>query len=197
MGSQRVWHDCAAFTFIIIIHDSLPQRTLLGTAQSESEVIQSCPTLCDPMDCSLPNSSTHGIFQARIWECVAISFSRGSSRPRDRTLVSCTTGRLLTVWATREALCKLKCHCSAHRDIFWPCPPMNSYNKKKRLTHPFKGQPFPLEMFWETEDPFNLLPHCLSLSILSFDFSSSLLLSLWLYKRTWHPDSDKMVTLKH
>ena len=49
--------------------------------ESQSEVTQSCPTLCDPMDCSLPSSSVHGILQARILECVAISFSRGSSRP--------------------------------------------------------------------------------------------------------------------
>ena len=40
----------------------------------ESEVAQSCPTLCDPMDCSMPGSSVHGIFQARILEWVAISF---------------------------------------------------------------------------------------------------------------------------
>ena len=44
--------------------------------ESESEVAQSCPTLCDPMDCSLPGSSVHGIFQA-VLEWVAISFSRG------------------------------------------------------------------------------------------------------------------------
>ena len=41
----------------------------------------SCPTLCDPMDCSLPGSSVHGILQARILECVAMPFSRGSSQP--------------------------------------------------------------------------------------------------------------------
>ena len=51
--------------------------------ESESEVAQLCLTLCDPMDCSLPGSSIHGIFQARILEWVAISFSRGSSQPRD------------------------------------------------------------------------------------------------------------------
>ena len=45
----------------------------------KNEVAQSCPTLCDPMDCSLPGSSIHGILQARILEWVAISFSRGSS----------------------------------------------------------------------------------------------------------------------
>ena len=50
---------------------------------------QSCLTLCNPMDYSPPGSSVHGIFQARILEWVAISFSRRSSLPRDRTLVSC------------------------------------------------------------------------------------------------------------
>ena len=45
----------------------------------ESEVSQSCPTLCEPMDCSLPGSSVHEILQARVLEWVAISFSRGSS----------------------------------------------------------------------------------------------------------------------
>ena len=67
-----------------------------------SEVTQSCPTLCDPMDCSLPGSSVHGIFQARVLEWVAISSSRGSSQPRDRTWVSCIVGRRFTIWATRE-----------------------------------------------------------------------------------------------
>ena len=60
--------------------------------------------LCDPMDCNLPGSSVCGIFQARILEWVAISFSRGSSRPRDWTRVSCIVGRRFTIWATREAV---------------------------------------------------------------------------------------------
>ena len=51
--------------------------------QGESEVAQSCLTLCNPMDYSLPGSSIHGIFQARIPEWVAISFSWRSSQPRD------------------------------------------------------------------------------------------------------------------
>ena len=51
--------------------------------KKESELTQSCPTLCDPMDCSPLGSSVHGIFQARILEWVAISFSRGSFQPRD------------------------------------------------------------------------------------------------------------------
>ena len=69
-----------------------------------SEVAQSCPTLCDIMVCSLPRSSIHGIFQARVPEWVAISFSRGSSQPRDQTWVSCIVGRCFTIWATREVL---------------------------------------------------------------------------------------------
>ena len=48
-------------------------------SESESEVAQSCLTLCNPMDCSLPGFSVHGIFQARVLEWVAISFARGSS----------------------------------------------------------------------------------------------------------------------
>ena len=53
--------------------------------KTETEVAQSCPTFCDPEDCSPPGSSVHGILQARILEWVAISFSRGSSRPSDQT----------------------------------------------------------------------------------------------------------------
>ena len=71
--------------------------------KSESEVAQSCPTFCSPMDCSLSCSSFRGIFQARVLEWIAISFSRGSSRPRNQTRVSCVAGRHFTVWATREA----------------------------------------------------------------------------------------------
>ena len=89
--------DC---TFLWIVH--FPRK-------KESEVAQSCSTLCLPMDCSLPGSSVHGIFQARVLEWVAISFSRGSSWPRYRTQVSCTTGRHFIIWATREALIFLSC----------------------------------------------------------------------------------------
>ena len=71
----------------------------LKVLKSESEVAQSCLTLCDPMDCSLPGSSLHGILQARVLEWVAIAFSRGSSRPR----VSRIPGRRFNLWATRES----------------------------------------------------------------------------------------------
>ena len=57
--------------------------------------------LCNPMDCSLPCSSVHGILQARILEWAAISFSRGSSQPRDWTRVSHIAGRHFTLWAWR------------------------------------------------------------------------------------------------
>jgi len=60
-------------------------------------VAQSCTTLCDPMDCSPPGFSVHKILQARILKWVAIPFSRGSSRPRDRTWVSCITGRFFSI----------------------------------------------------------------------------------------------------
>ena len=69
--------------------------TLLGLF---AKMIQSCPIFCNPMDCSPPGSSDHGILQARILEWVAISFSRGSSQPRDRThvsYVSCIGKRVL------------------------------------------------------------------------------------------------------
>ena len=66
-------------------------------------VTKLCPTLCDPMDYSLPGFSVHGILQARILGWVAISFSRGSFQPGYYILVSCIAGRFFTDWATREA----------------------------------------------------------------------------------------------
>ena len=78
-------------------------------SESESEVSQSCPTLCNPMDCGLPGSSVHGISQARVLEWIAISFSRGSSWPRGRTRVSRIIDRCFTIWAT---VCLLDSVCS-------------------------------------------------------------------------------------
>ena len=78
--------------------DNLSRRV----QESESEVTQSCPTLWDPMDCSLPSSSVHGIFRAIVLEWIAISFSMGSFQPRDRTWVFRIVDRRFTVWATRE-----------------------------------------------------------------------------------------------
>ena len=85
-------------------HESKGKKIVLGT--------HSCPNLRDPTDCSLPGSSVHGIFQARILEWVAIPFSRVSSWPRDWTQVSWIAYRFFIIWATREA------HGS-HRHLFF------------------------------------------------------------------------------
>ena len=74
------------------------------------------------MDCSLPGSSFHGIFQARILEWVAIAFSRGSSRPRDQTTqVSRIAGRCFTTWATSES--EVKSEVAQSRPTL--CDPMD------------------------------------------------------------------------
>ena len=65
------------------------------------------------MDCSPPGSSVHGILQAKILEWVDISFSKGSSWPRDWTRVSCIVGRFFTNWATKEALWEEKWYLKA------------------------------------------------------------------------------------
>ena len=67
-----------------------------------SRVAQSCPTLCNLMDCSLLGFSVHGILQARILKWADIPFSRGFFQPRDWTCVSCIAGRFFTIWATKE-----------------------------------------------------------------------------------------------
>ena len=93
-----------------------------------AKLLQSCPTLCDPIDCSSPGSSVHGILQARILGWVAMSSSRGSSRPRDGTCVSYVSrqvgslplvlpGKLYTMVETKQSLSRegtgtpLQCSC--------------------------------------------------------------------------------------
>ena len=71
-------------------------------AQRVCSVTQSCPTLCGPMDREAWQASVHGILQARILEWVAVSCSRGSSRPRDQTHISFIGSRILHHWATWE-----------------------------------------------------------------------------------------------
>ena len=102
-----------------LVEDFL-NRHFLGWKKSisEHEVTWSCPTLCDPMDCSLPGSSVQGIFQTRILEWVAISFSRRSSPPRDRTQVFCIVDRHFTVWATRECN-ERKSTTITHNKMLW------------------------------------------------------------------------------
>ena len=72
-------------------------------------VAQSCLTLCNPVDYSLPGPLSVGIFQARTLEWVAYPSSRRSSQPRDQTQVSYIAGRFFTSWATREAQRRLLC----------------------------------------------------------------------------------------
>ena len=86
------WHD--------YISQPLPSHSSVCMCVSRSVVSNSC----DPMNCSLPGFSVHGILQARILEWVDIPFSRGSSPPRAWTLVSRIVGRFFTVWVTRKAL---------------------------------------------------------------------------------------------
>ena len=107
------------------------------------EYVQSCLTLCDPMHCSLPGSSVHGILQARILEWVAISYSKGSSH-RDQTCVSCIAGdslpsepqgAVLSLSVMSNSLqphrlqpARLFCPWGFSRREYWnglPCPPPN------------------------------------------------------------------------
>ena len=80
------WNDLLWYYFRYLS----PLIVLFSVICGGSLVAQSCLTLCDPMDCSLPGFSVYGILQARILDWVTISFSRGTSWPRDQTQVSCS-----------------------------------------------------------------------------------------------------------
>ena len=106
INSDKSEHPCLlsdlkenAFIFFTIENNVCCWFVIYGLCSVEVCVLvtQSCPTLCDPMDCSLPGSSVHGILQAGRLEWVAIPFSRGSSWHRSQTQVSRIAGRLLTV----------------------------------------------------------------------------------------------------
>ena len=76
---------------------------VVGEMSEWVKVTQLYPTVCNPVDCSLPGCSVRGILQARILEWGAISFSRGFSWSRDGTQVPCIASRFFAVWATRES----------------------------------------------------------------------------------------------
>ena len=76
-GQAAAWSCLQGALFLIRLFNTLMREVCAST--------QSCPTLCDPVDCSPPGSSVPGILQARILEWVAISFCRASSRPKDHT----------------------------------------------------------------------------------------------------------------
>ena len=106
-GETNTFFNTLSFNICLCLSLFLPIFFIFCGKQGWSEkekvlVTQLCLNLCDPMDCSSPNSFVHGILQARILEWVAIPFSRGSSRPRDWSQVSCTAGRFFIIWATRE-----------------------------------------------------------------------------------------------
>ena len=89
-------------------------------------VTQSCPTLSNPSDCSLPGSSVLRVLQARILEWIAVPFSRGSSLSRYWTQVSYIAGRFFTVWATREEISHIQQFISQRNASFgWVCKKHN------------------------------------------------------------------------
>ena len=107
-------------------------------------VTHSCPALWDTMDCSPPGSSFYGILKARILEWVVIPFSRGSSWPRDWTLVSCTADRLSSEPPEKPKYASVELfliHCSVILDgsqmffssrkiscfLFWKYPPPHMF----------------------------------------------------------------------
>ena len=118
--NHDLWHHDPTSIWLYVYTESWREghrelSTPLYSASSEDShrlracvCAHSCSTLCDPMDCSPPGSSVHGIFQARILEQVAISYSRGSSWPRDGSnlhlLSSCIGRQILYLFATWEAL---------------------------------------------------------------------------------------------
>ena len=87
---------CPSGSQLIIVHPKIIPHLCVSVAQS-------CPTLCNPIDYSLPGSFVHGILQAVILEWVAVPFSRGSSQPRDWTQVSRIAGEFFSSWTTWEA----------------------------------------------------------------------------------------------
>ena len=92
------WPKYWSFSF-----NTSSSNTLSNKYKACEFIIQSYLTLCDPMDCNLPDSSVHRILQARITGAGSHSFLQGFSWPRDWTGVSCTLGIFFTIWATKEA----------------------------------------------------------------------------------------------
>ena len=103
--------------------------------------------------------------------------------------MACLKGPCPSAWL-------LKCLCSVHREIIWPCPFVSGC-KKEEINTPLPKAGPSWRCFARLKTLFTWFPHCLSPSILPFDFSSSLFFSLLLYQRTRHLDPDKMVTLRH
>ena len=114
------WKCCAQG--IVLIPEILLDIVLQHTHEMKMLIAQSGPTLCNPMDCSLPGSSVHGIFQAKILKWVAIPFSRGYSQPRNRTWVSCIAGWFFPTRAARISSVQFS---SVTQSCPTLCDPMN------------------------------------------------------------------------
>ena len=105
-------HEAFLLIFLMILKCPRTLASdLFSTYESESEVDQSCLSLCSPVDCSLPGSSVRGIFHARVLEWVSIFFSRGSSRPRDRTRVFLHCRQMLYCLSHQEVPFLYLCCC--------------------------------------------------------------------------------------
>ena len=121
--------------------------------------LQSCPTLCDPMDCSPPGSSVHGIFQARILEWVAITSSRGSSRIKPASLMPLAlSGELFTTRPPGKPFTLFRSPCS--REL--PC--LEGQNLSPSQSSPFSRFFFPSFRFLAASsggnsNMFSLEPH--------------------------------------
>ena len=110
--------------------------------------LHSCLTLWDPMDCSPPGSSVHGILQARMLEWIAMPSSRGSHRPGHWTQLSHIEGEFFTIWATREA------HHS-------PYPPESQCTKNQNSVFPYLLAASANPQRWSEHASFppRILPH--------------------------------------
>ena len=103
LASESAFGLGLAFLLSHLIFTEILQFTIGQRKLMKVLVAQSCPTLRNRMDCSPPDSSVHGILQARMLEWGAIPFSRGSSRSWDQTEVTCMAGGFFTILATRES----------------------------------------------------------------------------------------------
>ena len=150
---------------------SFPTRATLPLCM-HTKLLQSCPTLSDPMDCSWPGSSVHRILQTRILEWLPFP------SPGDLHSPGIETSSLSPPALEADSLplepagkltplpdFKLKCLCSAHRATPRPCPPVNGCRKEEIHTSPPRGWPSQ-EIYCKIYGLFSLLPHLLPVSVL-------------------------------
>ena len=173
--SSREWREKEKVEFLQLVHLERSSKYLGKSTHrpsnergeecmcAKSLQFQSCPTICDPVDYSLPGSSVHGILHARFLEWVAISSSRGSSWPKDWIhipCVSCTTGTFLTCWAIGETqMFLLKAFSSDIWGlIIWVSRPGN-YKWKATVSRSSRGSPWDLSFDRKIKRSFYLLGH--------------------------------------